>query len=835
MKSLKLLSSETFNFSIDGLEKARELGLKVVPSICRMCTASCSILAEVKGNEVVRIYGNPYAKYHNKGHVCPRGNSGPLQINNPDRLRKPLIRVGGKRGEWNFEEVSYEKAIDEMAKVIKEKWDEGKPQKVILVVGQAAAAAYADPISKAIAPTLKTNNVINIPISTCIGSKLLAWGFSGVPGHHGFLVADFERTKFFLSYGRNLGGSVAVGLTAKAGHALGNYKLVVMDPRMSEWASKADTWVPVKPGTDLAVLLAMINVILEEGLYDEVYLKKYTNAPMLVDKKTMEPIKTKKIVLKNPVKEFEAIDFLVYDEASESFKFSREVKLPSLTYEGEYEGKEVTTVFNLLKEHVKEYTPEWAEKVSGVPAELITKIAVEFAITKPASLEPGWSANKYYNHFQLYRAAAILSIITGNLLRPGGVVLSMGGIGKVLQRAVPPIAGPPAAPKPSMLYEYEKKTKIKLSDGTVTEGPLIPWGRGYHGLIKAIKEDKGFVIIVLGANPARTFMGKAFHEIASSPNVEKVIDIGLMKDDTVLYSDIFIPECGYLERHNLLSGIPFSLAKGFMAAFPAVNSDCMSMLHIWAKVFERLGVLDEYAKRLGEVVCKGCDIKNELVKGDFESILRKQAEVHGIDFSELKSKGIVYLTDESWGLEMNDKILKNGWLNTASGKVEILPIKLLNVIKKFKGGSIKPEWHPLPTWVPPLWYGQLGSDEFVLLTGKERNMSYSWTQPNPLLSWIVDEEKKIWINKKRANELGIRDGQEVEVCSEYGCVRGPAKVTEGIVPEAVYVPPNYGFEVKLLFGKYKDMPFNALQSPELIDPVTGTHLMADVIVKVKGV
>ena len=59
MKSLKLLSSETFNFSIDGLEKARELGLKVVPSICRMCTASCSILVEVRGNEVVRIYGNP--------------------------------------------------------------------------------------------------------------------------------------------------------------------------------------------------------------------------------------------------------------------------------------------------------------------------------------------------------------------------------------------------------------------------------------------------------------------------------------------------------------------------------------------------------------------------------------------------------------------------------------------------------------------------------------------------------------------------------------------------------------------------------------------------------
>ena len=835
MKSLKLLSSETFNFSIEGLEKAIEMGTKIVPSICRMCTASCSVLAEVKGNEVVRIYGNPYAKYHNKGHVCPRGNSGPLQLNNPDRLRKPLLRVGGRRGEWNFEEISYEKAIEEMAKIIKEKWDEGDPQKIILIVGQEGAAAYADPIGKAIAPTLKTNNVANLPISTCIGSKLLAWGFSGVPGHHGFLVADFERTKFFLSYGRNLGGSVAVGLTAKAGHSLGNYKLVVMDPRLSEWASKADLWVPVKPGTDLAVLLAMLNVILEERLYDEEYLKKYTNAPMLVFKDSMEPVKTNKIKLKNPVTEFEAVDFLVYDEASEEFKFSRQAKLPSLTFEGEYEGKEVTTVFNLLKEHIKDYTPEWAEKIAGVPAETITKIAIEFAISKPASIEPGWSANKYFNHFQLYRTAAVLSIITGNLLKPGGVVLSMGGIGKVLQRAVPPIAGPPVSPKPSMLYEYEKKTKIKLSDGTVTEGPLIPWGRGYHGLIKLVREQKGLVIIVIGGNPARTFMGKAFHEIARSNNVERIIDIGLMKDDTVMYSDLFIPECGYLERHGLLSGIPFSLAKGFMAAFPAIEAECMDLIQIWAKVFDKLNVLEEFAKRLGGAICKGCDIKEELKKGDTEGIIKKQAEVNGINFDELKSKGIVYLTDESWGLEMNIKILENGWLNTASGKIEILPIKLLNIIKKFKKGEMKAEWHPLPTWVPPLWYGQLGKDEFVLLTGKERNMSYSWTQPNPLLSWIVDDEKKIWINKARAVELGIEDGQEVEVCSAYGCVRGPAKVTGGIVPEAVYVPPNYGFEVRLLFGKYKDMPFNVLQSPELIDPVTGTHLMADLIVKVKGV
>ena len=840
MKYLGWLSSSTFNFSTDGLEKNVKSGMKVIPSICRMCTATCSILAEVRNNEVVRVYGNPYAKYHNKGHICPRGNSGPLQLNNPDRLRSPLRRRGGRRGEWSFEEISYDVALDELARIIKEKKEQGESHKIILISGQAATL-YSEPLGKAIAPTIGTDNIVNLPLSTCIGSKLLAWGFTGVPGQHAILIADFERTKFHLSYGRNLGGSVAVGLTTKAGHALGNYKLVVMDPRLSEWASKADQWIPTKPGTDLAVLLAIMNVILEEGLYDEKYLKKYTNAPMLIDKESLEPIKTKEIKLKNPIKEFDAIDFLVYDEISKEFKFSREAKDPSLTYEGEYEGEEATTVFNALKEHIKDYTPEWAEKISGVPAEVIIKLAMELAITKPASLEPGWSANKYFNLFQLYRTAAVLTVLTGNLLRPGGVVLSMGGIGKVLQRTNPPIAGPPVTPKPSMLYEYEKKTKIKLSDGSITEGPLLPWGKGYHGLLKAAKEEKGLVIIVIGSNPARTFMGGAFQKIASSSNVEKIIDIGLMKDDTVAYSDLFIPECGYLERYNLLSGIPFSLAKGFMAAFPAVKTNCLSFLEIWTKVFEKAGLFEEFSKRLSSALCPGCDfrkvlpkLREALIKSDFESIIKMQSEKNKVDFNEIKNKGVYYSSDESWGLEMNEKILKNGWLKTASGKIEIMPIKLLKIIRKLKG-EIKAEWHPLPTWVPPLWMSRIGDDEFVLLTGKERNMSYSWTQPNPLLSWIIDEEKKIWVNARRAKQLGLRDGKEVEVCSGSNCIRGPVKVTEGIVPEAVYVPPNYGFEVKLTFGKYKSLRFNLLQDPDLIDPITGTHLMADVIVKVKEV
>ncbi|ALU12141.1 hypothetical protein EYM_00785 [Ignicoccus islandicus DSM 13165] len=818
--------------------------IREVPHICRMCTASCSVIMEVMDGEVVRIRGNPNAIYHNDGRICPRGNSGIYLQDMPSRLTKPLIRNGGRRGEWNFRESSYQEALSIVANEIRMLKEKGESNKVVVILGQAIAARHNPEVVGALSKALGTPNVIVMPLSTCIGSKLVAWGFSGVPGHHAYLVPDYKRTRFYLSFGRNLGGSVAVGQTRKAGIGKRKYELVVVDPRLSEWAIVADKWIPIRPGTDLALLLALINVILNEKLYDEEYLIKYTNAPMLVNPTTLEPIETKEVKLKNPMKEFSAIDFLVYDEASESFKFSREAKLPSLYFEGDYNGVKVTTVFNVLRKHVEEYTPEWAEEVTGVPASVIRDLAKEMGSVKPVSIEPGWSANKFYNHFQTYRAAAVLSILLGSLLRRGGVVLSMGGITTVLQRGSPPVAGPPVSDKPSDLWSQENETEIELSDGTKTKGPLLPWGRNYFGLLKLIEKERGWVILVLGGNPARTMMGEAFQKIARSKNVNLIFDFGLLKDDTVLYSDVFIPECSYLERPNQVSGIPFSLAKGFMVGGQALDSDCKAFHEFVLDLLKEVdsNAIEAYARGVAKAICPACE--EELVEvakkysGEkhffTNELIKLQCEKMGINYNDIMKNGIVYQTSEEWGLEMNEKILTNGWLNTASGKVEILPLKLLNLIKKRKG-EIKPEWHPLPTWVPPLWMrGALGKDEFVATTGKLRNMSYTSTQDNPVLAYLLDDTG-IWINKARAKELGIENGDLIEVCSEWGCVRGPAKVTNAIEPTTVFIPANYGFEVDLPFAKYKYLALNKLQTPYHIDPITGTHLLVDFKVKVKKV
>ncbi|BES81046.1 molybdopterin-containing oxidoreductase family protein [Pyrodictium abyssi] len=824
---------------------------ELVPNVCRMCTAGCSILVRVRDGKPERIMGNPRAEILNASAVCARGNMGIMRVLNPDRPRKPLVRTSGTRGSWGFQEAGWGEAIARAAEALRRIREEGRPDKLIIILGEVGCATY-HPHAVAFAKTFKTPNVISIPLSTCIMPKGVAWGVTGLAGKHTEVVPDYARTRYFLSFGRNLGGAVAVGQTRKAGRSVRRYKLVVLDPRLSEWAAKADEWIQIRPGTDLAFLLAMINVVIEERLYDGDYLARYTNAPMVISGDGYAPAKTRKIKKSIAGKEVELVDFLVYDMASKSFRWASEAKAPALELPEEareLEGRKVRTVFEALAEHVKEYTPEWAAEITGVPAETIRRIAREFAATKPAAVETGWNTNKYWNGFQLYRAAAVLAALTGNLLVPGGVVLSTAGIKSVLGRAKPPIA-----PDVSIVKKAEVSTEIVLSDGTRVKGPLLPLGHGYLGLAEALKKEKGWVILVVGANPAKTFMGGVFKEIARLPTVEAVIDIGYSVDDTVLYSDVFIPECAYTERSYNIHGFPFTTAKALRAAFkahdPPPGVECKGMLEILldllAAVDEKL--VEKYAEVLAEELgvpkCAGAfaeAARRYLASRRHDSftaaVLEAQARCMGVDLEKLKREGVILIKPEEWGLEMNRRILENGWLNTPTGKVEILPLKILGLMKKRKF-PLKPEWHPLPTWVPPRWLSkQLADDEFTVVTGKVPTMSYTSTYNNPLLATKLTppEHKRIWIHPSRAAGLGIRDGDIVEVCGESGkCFKARVWVTEAVHPDAVYIPPHYGPEPGLEPRFYEaEVPPLAELTRDIVEPVTGAHLMSDFRVKIR--
>ena len=837
--------------------QAKKLGpvnVSYVPSICRMCTAQCSIIIRVRNGRPERIMGNPKAAPLNEGRICARGNMGLFKAISPDRIKKPLVRKQGtRRGDWEFREASWDEAISLVANKLRELRDRGElAKKAILIIGQIGCATYHHHVVS-FAKTLGIPNIASMPLSTCVMPKALAWGMIGLAGKHSELVPDYKRTRYFLSFGRNLGGSIAVGQTSKAGMYRRNYKLVVLDPRLSEWAAKADEWIPIKPGTDLAFLLAAINVVITKKLYDEEYLAKYTNAPMIIDAEGLAPIATRKIKKNIAGKEVELIDFLVYDKATNSFTWASEAKLPAIELPNnarEYKGKKVRTVFEALRDHVSSYTPAWAERITGVRAAIIERIATEFATTKPATIETGWNTNRWWNSFQLYRAASILAALTGNLLRPGGVVLSAAGIKSVLSRAPPPIASPK-----SVLYQSELSYEIELSDGGKVKGPLLVFGHGYQWPWEQLVREKGWVIIVIGANPARTMAGNVFEKIAKLPTVDLIVDIGAGPDDTVAYSDVFIPECAYTERSYTITGAPFTTAKIIRAAFaahkPPSDAQCKNMLEILADIISGVdkGLLEKYAEMIAEEIgpsnCaeefKKAVEEYEKTKGydDLTSrIIKAQASCMGISYEKLRRDGAIVAAPEEWGLEMNAKILENGWLNSPTGKIEIMPLKLVMLIRK-RGFPIKPEWHPLPTWVPPRWMWtrkSLSNNEFIVITGKVPTMSYVSTEDNPVLALKLTppDLNSIWINTEKARALGIKNGDIVEVCSENGnCFKTRAFVTEAIRPDTVFIPSNYGNEkAPMRFKDSKVPPLNKL-NVFVMDPVSGSRIMADFIVRIR--
>ncbi len=254
----KLGSIENYVFSNDN---------KTVNSYCEMCSSRCQIEAKVENGRVTFIQGNKHSKGM-KTSVCARGGSGHSQLYDEQRLVKPLIRVG-KRGENNWKEVSTDEALDFIAqKMANIKKQYGA--KSILFSAKTGehhhhmatfATAYGSP------------NIFS-HVSSCPISYKVAF-----PHTYGTsLKRDFAKAKYILNFGHNLFEGIVVSNTKKLAYAANSeeQKLVVLEPRFSILASKADEWYPVKPGTDLAFVLSLIHVWLRDGKYDKEFVDKYT-------------------------------------------------------------------------------------------------------------------------------------------------------------------------------------------------------------------------------------------------------------------------------------------------------------------------------------------------------------------------------------------------------------------------------------------------------------------------------------------------------------------------------------------------------------------------------
>lgn len=243
---------------------------KSVYSLCFMCSVRCPIKVQVKDGQVRWIEGNPLVPGM-EGSLCPRGAAGINMLYDNERLQSPLIREG-ERGSGKWRKAGWDEALDYVADKLKSVIDKNGGHSVVLGERTQLATHVSKSLMKAIgSPNHFTHDAL------CKGSVNTACrSLFGVTDAQ--MGIDYKNTKHIVLYGRNIFEAISVKEVNNLTQALENgAKLTYIDPRVTVTATKSHRYWMIRPGTDLALNYALINVILKERLYDSRYVERWVN------------------------------------------------------------------------------------------------------------------------------------------------------------------------------------------------------------------------------------------------------------------------------------------------------------------------------------------------------------------------------------------------------------------------------------------------------------------------------------------------------------------------------------------------------------------------------
>ncbi len=237
-----------------------------VPSVCQLCPAECGVLVRVVGGLAVKIEGNSQNP-NNQGRTCPKGQVGLQLLYNPDRVRSPLKRVG-ERGEGHWQEITWNEAIEAVAARLRAvRQVENAPERIAFLYDRPPGLS-GETIAH-FCEAMGTPNAIDARPNALSQALLLTQGWASRPGY------DLDRTRYFLSFNYALLDSAQPTVRLlraysfmRQGRPGDRARIVQIEPRLSVTASKADEWVPIRPGTEGALALGLAWVILSERLYD---------------------------------------------------------------------------------------------------------------------------------------------------------------------------------------------------------------------------------------------------------------------------------------------------------------------------------------------------------------------------------------------------------------------------------------------------------------------------------------------------------------------------------------------------------------------------------------
>ncbi|MBI5815497.1 MAG: molybdopterin oxidoreductase family protein [Nitrospinae bacterium] len=564
---------------------------------CYMCSCRCGIKITIENGMPRYIQGNP-AHPTNKGVICAKGSAGIMKQMSPARIKKPLLRKpNAERGAADFEEISWERAYDMLTGRLKH-IRATDPKKLAFFTGrdqmQALTAYFAKQFGT---PNFAAHGgfcSVNMATSMIYSIGGTGWEFGG---------PDWDRTKYTVLIGvaedhDSNPFKIGIGKLKDRGG-----KLVVINPVRSGYGAVADEWVPIRPGTDGALLMGMIHVLIKNGLYDRDFLVTQTNAAQLV---VVDEGGEDEGLFWTPGK-FEDSDHSqnhVWDTASDSPQpFMSKGAKPALM--GSYktpDGKNVKTSFQLLTERVlTDYPLENISRITSVPVEQIERIALEMGITardekitlpiewtdvwgnhhhkvtgNPVSIHAMRGVAAHSNGFQTGRALSTLMMILGTIDRPGGFRHK-----PPYPRPIPPcpkpIDGPehikPNTPLPNPELGFPTKPEnlminadgspVRIDKAFSWEFPLTAHGMIQNVITNAHNADpyKIDTLFFFMANMAWNSSMNTSAMInmlkAKEPDGTHKIPFLVVSDafysEMVAFADLVLPDTTYLERYDVIS------------------------------------------------------------------------------------------------------------------------------------------------------------------------------------------------------------------------------------------------------------------------------------------
>jgi len=770
---------------------------KAIPYTCHVCNIQDGAIAYVENGRIVKLEGNP-EHVSTRGRLCAKGNSGMWYTYNPDRVLYPLKRVGA-RGEGKWKRITWDEALAEITQKLDAALKED-PNTVMLKWGRDRTGGLIGRFMK----TLGSDSTMN-HTSVCESSKKVglepAWGPD-------IETPDFANTKYVLNFGSNvLEASYfhnPLSQRVTEGRVDNHMKLVTFDVRMSNTAGFSDEWIPVHPGTDGAVALAMGHVILNDDLQDSNFIETWTNVT---------------------VKE--------------------------------------------LKEHYKQYTPEWAEKISGVPAATIERIAREFATAKPATLFTYRGPAKHLYGSYNEKSCMMLPILTGNIETKGGYCLPRG------MGWPQPQPEPPKPAKHAYSNHHHHPHYPLASHGVSHLTPFdIAEGKRKVNVYFTYMDNPTYT------NPgAQAVWGKLFKDEKLIPYFVSISTV--IGEETAL-ADIILPDCMFLERwepesmpnslwpwlgirqpviaplgetretrvilRDLIHKLDPDGARG-MKKFWNFKDGEDYMRHHFDNVpgLKEAGGLDHLKKhgvwpiygKLNPATGKIADKTGREIKAEYD-LYKKELSAADMTGAAVDGKGVITKNGKAIGVKRNGK----NYVGFPSGS------RIINV----RGDEwAKYGFNPMPTFKRIPWHETMKDDELILSTFKFNVHVQSRTAS---VKWLAEiaHDNPMWINTETAKKIGVKTGDLVRVESKVGYLVTKVYVTEGIHPKTVSIATGCGhWEYgRLATLKLKDKPeFGGTEDPDMknvwwddkgvhpnaiipaiADPIGGSQAWYDTVVKV---